>query len=408
MCIGSKMKRANQRVIAIDYFRGLCILVVLINHSDAFSMPFAYFTGDGSLWTSAAEMFLLLSGLTYAIVRGPQILSEFGTVLKKTWRRALIIYSVKTLIVFISLIIALILMSYGLKNDVSGSLPETGGLHLIWSVLNSSYTIGWVSFLMYYAVFLTAAPFIMYLLSTKYWLAVPITSVGLFVLTCYQTTLNTYSSFGYWQIYFVLGLIIGRFRYPLGRLVSRLQVPSMRPIRSGIILLTLTSLTLSALLAFPLSPVIANLANAGWLPVKMQAAYIDLLNHKPTLDYLLLNYRTGVLRPLVALTVFISALLIYDKYRDRILSRTGNFMITMGRNTMAVFVAQALVIPILVSFNLPKNFFTNLMLTSFLVLCMWQLAKAETSRRGIRAYFIEIRNSFYQAKYGYLSKQKES
>src|SRR5581483_5574442 len=154
------MKHAKDRVVAIDYFRGLCILLVVINHAVAFSMPFALFAGAGGLYTSAAEMFLLLSGVTFAIVRGHQIGPHFSQVVKKTWRRAGILYLINLVLVVCSLAMAVFAVSHNLTNNVAGSLPANNSWGLLADILTFKYTIGWADFLMYYSVFLLFAPFI--------------------------------------------------------------------------------------------------------------------------------------------------------------------------------------------------------------------------------------------------------
>src|SRR5262249_23688398 len=116
------MKQAKQRVIALDYFRGLFILAPVLNHAMLFSMPFAYLVGAGRLWTSAAELLIMLSGLTFGIVRSDKIKSDFVSVYKKTLRRAGQIYFMNILVVVLSLALALMVTSRGLTNDVDGAL----------------------------------------------------------------------------------------------------------------------------------------------------------------------------------------------------------------------------------------------------------------------------------------------
>src|SRR4051812_35503169 len=97
------MKQQKQRVIAIDYFRGIFILMILLTHSMIFSMPFAYLGGAARLWTGPAEMFMLLSGITYAVVRGDQITTAFKQIVIKTWKRAARFYALSFILVVLSL-----------------------------------------------------------------------------------------------------------------------------------------------------------------------------------------------------------------------------------------------------------------------------------------------------------------
>jgi hypothetical protein len=210
------MKQAKDRVIAIDYFRGLFIIMVVVNHAMLFSLPFAYLTGAGRMWTSAAELLLLISGLTFGIVRGHQIKSDFLTVYKKTLRRAGQIYLVNVLVVALSLLLAVYAVSHNLVNYVYGTMPSTSGLHLLRSILSFSYSIGSAGFLGVFAILLLAAPPLLYVLSTRLWPSVPILSAAIFLFTTHGAGSSIpYSWLGQWQIYFILGLLMAKFRVGL-------------------------------------------------------------------------------------------------------------------------------------------------------------------------------------------------
>src|SRR3954469_20498957 len=108
------MKNANQRVIAIDYFRGLCMIAVILTHAAVFTHPFNYLVGAGRLWTGAAEMFFLLSGITLWIVRGDKLVNNFKNILFRSWERAASIYAISVFIAITSLSIAVLLTARNL------------------------------------------------------------------------------------------------------------------------------------------------------------------------------------------------------------------------------------------------------------------------------------------------------
>jgi hypothetical protein len=402
------MKQPKQRVLAIDYFRGVLILIVILNHAAIFSKPFSYLVGDGGLWTSAAELFLVLSGLTFAIVRGPQVLSNFKQVLKKSVRRAAIIYAVNIAVVFLSLLLALIFVSHGLPNDVDGPLPTKNGMPLAISILTYTYSIGWASFLMYFSIFVLLAPFAMYLLKTKYWAALPTASLAIFIAAHSQATHSIYVSFGIWQIYFAMGLIIGRFRHSLNGLNKTIKPRLLEYSKLAVLYVAGAMLGISALLNFPIYPFIGHLAQGGWLPIKVQAAYIHLLSYKPLFDNLFMNTRTGWLRPLMTLFVFTAGYIIYKKYERKILDKSGKFMITMGQNTISIFAAQAIIIPVIAALNLPNALVMNTILTSFLILVMWYIAQADISKAALLNYLGDLKLSYRTNKYSYLSRYEDS
>jgi hypothetical protein len=403
-----KMKTQKDRVIAIDYFRGICILIVLLNHSSLFSTPFNYIAGGGSLWTSAAEMFFLLSGVTLGIVRGPKIKSDFYSVAKKIWQRAGMLYVVNTLVVLFSLCLALLLSNHGLTNDIPGAISSQSSLGLLGRIMSFSYSIGWANFLMYYAVFLLFAPFALYILRGRWWPAVPLSSIVLFALGHGLIPAGSpYFGFSVWQVYFVLGLTLARLRVPLiGRYYSLND--SLRKKSSAAILgLAAACLAISQLLSGSGQHLVKIISAHGWLPRQLQTAYSVLINHKSAIDYWLLNNRSGLLRPAATLLIFGAFYLVYQKYKITILYRTGWFVNAMGKDTLWIFVAQAVAIPLLSAIPLRhNNLFNNFLLTSTLLIMMWAITKRRALKPALAAYMLELKTSYNNAKYGYIYRSE--
>ncbi len=402
------MRNTKDRVVAIDYFRGLCIIAVVLNHAALFSMPYAYLGGASLLWTSAAEMFLLLSGLTLGIVRGEKIVKDFKNTAVKMWRRAAGIYVLNLVIVTISLLMALFFTSHGMTNNVLGALPSNQGFSLLWSMLNLSYSVGWASFLALYAVFMLFAPFVLYSLRTKYWFAIPIASLTIFVFNFATPMAFGYAgNFALWQFYFILGLVLSRFRVAIISWFYGLRSSATGILTKTIYITAAAFLALNILLNFNISPYVARLADAGWLPVKLQTAYIALLEHRTVLDLSFMHSRTGVLRPLVTLLFLAVAYLYYQKHNDFLLNKTGRYINKMGSETLWIFVAQALTIPLIAAFAVPRNFIMNSILTAALILLMWQVTKRRQMVTFMRSYIAELKLSYRQAKYSYLQRYED-
>lgn len=399
------MRNTKDRVVALDYFRGICILAVVLNHSAIFSMPYAYLGGASLLWTSAAEMFLLLSGLTLGIVRGEKIIKEFKNTALKMCRRAAGIYLLNILIVAISLLMALFFTSHGLNNGVLGSLPANQGFSLLWSILNLSYSVGWASFLALYAVFMVFAPFVLYALRTNYWYVLPLVSLVVFTFNFANPMVFGYAgNLALWQFYFVLGLVLARFRVAIISRFYGLKSSTVGLLTKTVYGVAAVLLSVNILLNFNISPYIAKLAIDGWLPVKLQSAYIELLNHRTIFDLTFMHSRTGVLRPLATLLLLTASYLFYQKHKDFLLSRTGKYVNKMGSETLWIFAAQALAIPVIAAVAIPRNFIMNSLLTVTLVLLMWQVAKRRQISASIRSYLNELKLSYRQAKYSYLQR----
>jgi fucose 4-O-acetylase-like acetyltransferase len=402
------MKRTKQRIIALDYFRGIFIIMVVINHATLFSMPFAYFTGAGRLWVSAAELLLLISGLTFGIVRADKISDDFRGVYKRTFKRAGQLYLVNILIVVLSLILALYAVSSNLTNWVDGSLPNRHGLSLLWSILNLSYSIGWAGFLGYFAVFLSLAPMALYTLKTRFWLVVPLVSVAVYTLnTLSPSTFGNYTAYALWQIYFVMGLLLARFRVTALTYFYGLKYSYRRLISFSVVAVAAVMLAVSILLedSGTLYPRVWDLAVSGWLPSMAFGAYHHLLAIKPAADDLLMKSRTGVLRPLFSIVVLAGMYAVFQEYKNFLLDKTGKLVTTLGRNTLWIFAAQAIVIPLLAMLPLQRNNFLNdFMLTAVLLLSMWALTKRQAIGWTLQNYMAELKHSYNEAKYSYLRR----
>jgi hypothetical protein len=404
-----EMKQAKQRVIALDYFRGICILIVLLNHSAVFSTPYAYLTGIGRLWTSAAEIFFLISGITLGVVRGPKVVSNFREIVRKSWSRATTIY-----LLYISLVVASLLLAYFFSllhwqmSLGGGELPADKGATLLYKILSFSYGFGWAGFLMYYSVFLLIAPFSLYILRTRFWATVPLMSLFIFLLKASPSVApSAYSGFAIWQLYFFIGLTLARFRQPI---ISRLySLPKVLLTLSSrtIIFAAALMLSVSSLLAFSdkLYWPIFQLARDGWLPVKLHHFYTHLLYHYQTLNFWLGNNRFGVLRPLITLLVFAGGYLFYQRHKEFLLKRTGNFVNTMGKDTLWIFAAQALVIPVIAAPPLPRNIFMNTCLTALLFYLMWLLTQRAKIKAKLQESYRLFLRSYYQAQQAALYNQ---
>jgi hypothetical protein len=381
------MQHKKDRILALDYFRGISMLIVLINHSAIFSYPYGYLVGYGKLWTGSAGIFMLISGVTFWVARGEKVLSNFEETKRKSWSRALKLYLLNNLIVILLLGLSSVLLTHNLTNYIFGANPTASGFHLLLQIFTLSYYYGSATFLMLYAAYLLLAPFASYALKTRYWLSIPLLSIIIFIASATSSHhYSSYTPFGVWQIYFFLGLTIGRFRLPiLGWFYSQSNLIK-KALAQALLFTSSIVLFLSILTEFNLFPIVNKLTIEGWLPIKLRSAYAHLLIHKPQLDHFFMDDRFGLLRPLVAVLFLGAAYLIYQKYKDTILKRSDNFVITIGRNTLAIFVAQAFVIPIMAALPVPRSIVFNTLMTFIVITSMWQVAKRAPGQILIRRY----------------------
>ncbi len=383
------MGKVSDRVIAIDYFRGICILMILLNHGSTFTTPFDLLSGGSRLWTSAAEMFFLLSGLTFGIVRKKYVKTNFSYVVRKSYRRAALLYLIYIGTVLGSLILLEIFKAAHVKTNMPGALPQgTNPLHLLFSILALSYTAGWANFLMYYSIYLLAAPYLLRALAGSRRVVAPmlVGSAVIYTVGSLQLLpLGSYQAFLIWQLYFVIGLVLSEARVSaLGRFYKLSD--RKRKILSGAVMsAAVLVLAFSILVEFHLQRFISQLVSDGYLPAKALAAYNYLLNHKAVIDHWTINNRTGLLRPPVTLISLGAAYLVYQKYKAPLLRYTGEFVNLMGRNTLIIFVAQAFTIPILAALPVPHDIIGNFLMSCLLIVLMWSLVQAKSLSRLVVA-----------------------
>ncbi|HET9850565.1 MAG TPA: OpgC domain-containing protein [Candidatus Saccharimonadales bacterium] len=355
----------KKRVIAIDYFRGACMLAVVINHASLFNNPLTYLAGAGRLWTGAAEMFFLLSGITFTLVRGKLAHSDFRQVLSKSWRRAAQLYVLNFLVILASLTLAFWLGAKGHSYNMPGSLPSGSFGQLMVGVLSLQYGFGWASFLMYYSIFLLLAPFALKLLYSRLWLVVPLISAGLFAANFFHPLASTYYFFFVWQIYFFLGMSLSRWRKLALNWYRALAKYPRRGLNAAILICAGATAILGGLLAFKPGVVAARIPHFGWF-----------LAHQAGFNHYFQASRTGLLRPLAALLVLASAYIIYKKYEKFLLAKTGKLVNSIGRASLTVFTAQAIAIPVVSALPMThRSPVLNTLVTAGLCCLMYYVAQ---------------------------------
>lgn len=194
---------ASQRMKTLDYLRGLFILIIIIDHLWRWPNLFQFISGRGELWVSAAEGFVIISGLLVGYVRGRKGLRlKMSEISKKLVARGALLY-LWAYITTILLVAASWYLSFSSNIAfVPYNKSDWGGL--IKDVLLLQYTHSLTHFLYLYAIFLFLSPLFIWLLRNRLWyLATVISFLGWFIGT---VTTNEWLQ---WQILFFIPAIIG-------------------------------------------------------------------------------------------------------------------------------------------------------------------------------------------------------
>src|SRR6478752_2733089 len=81
------------RFLALDYLRGFFIIVIIVDHLWRWPSLFEFISGRGELWSSAAQGFIIISGLLIGYIRGYKNRDQpLWGITKKLLKRGLTLY----------------------------------------------------------------------------------------------------------------------------------------------------------------------------------------------------------------------------------------------------------------------------------------------------------------------------
>ena len=207
-------REASKRDLRLDFLRGLCIFIMVVDHIGGYS-PLREITGGNIFFVSAAEGFVFISGLLLGGVYRRIIEREgFRSALLKALRRARTLYILTVTLTFMLAYITWWIGAPWAKPEEIAN-PLTFALHLL--TLRTSYPF--TDVLALYTLLIIGAPLALGLLYRGWTWALLAGSWALWLL--YQISpyaagqpLPTIHSFhpAAWQIYFVHAMALGYHR----------------------------------------------------------------------------------------------------------------------------------------------------------------------------------------------------
>jgi hypothetical protein len=236
------------RIDAFDYLRGFFIVVIIIDHIWRWPNIFQYVSGRGELWVSAAEGFVIISGLLVGYVRGyknrKRPLNEVSGILV---RRGLLLY-LWTVITTLALVAASWALPF--KGSIAHFPEPTGDwLGLFLGTLRLDFVHTLTHFLYLYAIFLVLSPIAVWLLRQGKWWLIATTS---FILWCIG--FSTQIEWLQWQVLFFIPATAGFYIDTILVKLQQLSLPTRRALQYGFIGVTGLMLLTSALMILPSEP----------------------------------------------------------------------------------------------------------------------------------------------------------
>jgi len=321
----------RRRILTLDLLRGFFLFAIILNHSPLSPKLTDLVTGGGGLIVSAAEGFFIVSGLLVGYLYAHKILTATRTILKKIWKRALLLYiiSITTTVVFT--IIGNFIYDPTLSSHLySGSIFNI----TFWQqLLSLTYVYGWADFLSRYAVFMFFAPIGLLLIAINKSHILALISI----LVWFISPALGLEQFTAWQLLFVFGMIAGSH---LEEIIGVLKKPKYLPLLQLIVFLFL----LSASLSLYVTLVYPFLRDAHLLPGIIQVSS-DHLSDTYNFFISYFNKETlGFGRVIFSFIWFTGLFIIFWKYESSIKRYSYGLFEYLGKNTLTAYVIHSGVI----------------------------------------------------------------
>src|SRR4029453_15583376 len=150
---------ASDRDLRLDFLRGLCVLVIVIDHI-AGDSPLRVLTGGNRFATSAAEGFVFISGVVVGVVYLRMVQrASLGTAVLRLLERAWVLY-----LIAVGLTLLVLPVSERLGLGGAQGVPLGRPVELVWRILMLHQTYYLVDVPLLYTLLLFAAPLALVLL----------------------------------------------------------------------------------------------------------------------------------------------------------------------------------------------------------------------------------------------------
>jgi hypothetical protein len=219
------------RDLRLDWLRGYCIVVMIIDHVGLFPAWTIGLTGGIRLWVSAAEGFLLIAGIVMGMLY-PRWIAERGSqwTIRHVLRRAAALYALTVVgQIILNTGDFVLRLTRGRPTDVPTNYFEL----IKEAILQTRYAPAHLALLPLFTLVLIWGLVVLYALSRGHWRWVLLGSIGLWYIGRLLSPaafpfLRTPFRFTIWQLLFTIGLFAGYYRAALRQWWTRLP---WRPIR---------------------------------------------------------------------------------------------------------------------------------------------------------------------------------
>lgn len=314
--------------------RGYFLAVIIIDHMGFFPSVFEFLTGRGQLWASAAEGFIMISGLLVGYVYGPRMARNALQATAKLWRRAFLLYALTVLLTFL-------FVWWGNHSDMThikeGLWQQPALGEFLYKTLTMQYYYGWADFLPYYAIFMAWAPLALFAcVRGKSWLVL-LVSAAAYLMRGPSFEMA-------WQLLFMGMLVVGWHLPAIETKARQLSPKAKQWLRSSLYVTAITLVVLSILTIRVGEYMIHSYTGFVALPHIVQSIFLGLDQLRAFMTPLIDKWTLEPMRLVTAL-VWFAALYVFVRSREAGMNRiTWGFLRTLGEHSLAVYVTHAVVI----------------------------------------------------------------
>lgn len=215
-----KTVQSSRRIDTIDFWRGIVLVVIFINHVPGNIIE--HITPRNFGFSDSAEAFVFISGLAVALAYGRDMESgRLGAVVGKSWRRAFVLYSIHLLLTFSA--ISLFATAFVLTGNEAfitshgrDTVLEDPSAALV-GILSLGHQIGYYNILPLYILLMVITPLLLASVRRSPMLTLVVSFVIYAIAQAPQVNLPSWPVPGLWflnpfawQFAFVIGVITGQ------------------------------------------------------------------------------------------------------------------------------------------------------------------------------------------------------
>ncbi|HET7500510.1 MAG TPA: OpgC domain-containing protein [Kofleriaceae bacterium] len=341
----------RRRDLALDLLRGYFLVVILIDHLRYATNPLYVLSGKKSLWVTAAEGFVLISGFLVGMLRGDQARTEgVAAASRHVLRRAGVL----------ALWCALLTFAFRAISEATGYWPAVPNADAHGSLTADlagaavlRFTYGDHNLLAAYALYLAASPLALAALVRGYTWSV--LAASLFVwgiaIRFHLTWSNSVQADLCWQLLFMTGVVAGFHHARLARWWSARSPRARRAIH------VLAAVASVAIIAGSL----VRLPVGGVPPTRLEGYVFD-------------HDLLGPGRYVCAVVLVSSLYLGVRAFEARLVPTIGKLLVPLGQASLYVYIVQSLLTFVLVDPTLATPYVAAA-ITAALIAGVWVLVR---------------------------------